>query len=398
LWAARYSERARPWLADALWFVIPLLPVINIVPLNLKPLVANRFLYLPMLGVAALLARALAAAVGRPGPRAPATVISMVIAFVACIVVTTRYLPAFATDEASIAYEHALHPEDTMLLADLANRQAGRGQLHEALLTALEGYKAAAQQREHTPRIRFLLLAARYLNDGLHDHQHTELRALDAFYSALEQGQEARLEVPPLRIVTQLGDKDRAMLRRDIDDFVVPRAMLAARMGNLPLAIAQLSRAGQEDSRQARAFRMLALLLERSEQHEAALGALARAEAAAPAHAETILIRKRITDAHALFERAAADPAQGVVARAHAFLILGSPALAARTMDAALASQPDEPLFLATRARIDAIDGNFAAARGRVQAAQTRLPARAEDFAAVLREIEAAEDQASAKN
>jgi hypothetical protein len=47
----------RPAFADLLWFVVPLLPVVNVLDLGSRNLTADRFLYLPMLGVVAILAR-----------------------------------------------------------------------------------------------------------------------------------------------------------------------------------------------------------------------------------------------------------------------------------------------------------------------------------------------------
>lgn len=56
--AAWRRPRLRPWLADLAWFVVLLVPVLNLVAIRTSTLVAARFLYLPLLGASALLARA----------------------------------------------------------------------------------------------------------------------------------------------------------------------------------------------------------------------------------------------------------------------------------------------------------------------------------------------------
>ena len=57
-WLAWRRAGLRPYLADALWLLVPLAPVSNLWSLQGGTLVADRYLYLPMLGVGALLARA----------------------------------------------------------------------------------------------------------------------------------------------------------------------------------------------------------------------------------------------------------------------------------------------------------------------------------------------------
>jgi len=54
----------RPWLADALWLLVPLAPVLNLVPMFPCTFIAQRFLYLPGLGLSALVLRALLALEG----------------------------------------------------------------------------------------------------------------------------------------------------------------------------------------------------------------------------------------------------------------------------------------------------------------------------------------------
>ncbi len=390
-WLASRSERVRPWLADALWFFVPLLPVLNLLPLTLKALVANRFLYLPLLGVVAVVARAVPAGFARGGVRSALTLLTVVALFVGCAFFTTRYLPAFASDEASIRYERTLHPDSTWLLEELAERQAARGQTDAALHTALDGYRAAERLRERTPRIRFMLLAAHLLGDRLHDFQALELGELAEFYAALERGERAQLDVPPLRIGFALSTQDRASVLADIDEYVVPRAMIDARVGRVDDAIAGLARAVQDQPRAAVGLRALALLLAREERYVAAGATLARAEAAAPSHPDTAALRQHMADAHELFTRSTRSATEAAVARAHAYLVLAAPGRAARTIDQALAALPNDLTLIATRARIDAIDGNFSAARARLGAARSTFPNAAPDLEAVEREIDAVE-------
>ena len=155
--AAWRTRRDRGWLADALWFALPIAPVLNLTPLGLDVLAADRFLYLPMLGVAALAARALS------GARAPAALLVAGAVAVAWAVTSARGVERWERETTLWAHELSLRPTDAWVATHLSTGLLAEERYAEALDVVARTWRrigrpsAVAETRLSLLRARALL-------------------------------------------------------------------------------------------------------------------------------------------------------------------------------------------------------------------------------------------------
>lgn len=133
------GARSCGWFAMGwFWFVVALLPVIGIVPIG-STWVADRYSYLPSVGICVVVAWALRGCAARKGLQAGAWVLALLI-LAGLVVVTTRNLPRWKNSIAmfSDAVENGSHPAAHLnlgvALADQGNHS-----------TAIEHYTRAIQ-------------------------------------------------------------------------------------------------------------------------------------------------------------------------------------------------------------------------------------------------------------
>ncbi len=448
---ARRRPALRPWLADAALFFLLLGPVLNVVPLKLKPLIAERFLYLPLLGIAALVARAAASWLrgggerarvlpghqlaspfrpsepmipssfssrGRHAPPPPAEQSSpgppptrgrfaahsldgTNFRAVLLVAVSTPLLMAAAAatvtrsqdflDEATLwEHEVAVHPHEAFPLRMLAYQRLQVRRLDEGLSLALRGYALA--QDDRPMRIALALLAARALAEMTGDGDRRTLRALAELYDGLPALRPARLETANVRVALTLKQSELPLLE-DSRGFVIPRALVHARLGRFTQARASLRAFLARHPSDLDCWHALALVEVRAGDMAAAQRALGQALARAPANPLLRSLQVRMTNALALLAHRDADPVRRALAQAQAYLMLSAPGLAAAVLDRALADDPASPVLVSMRAKVEAIDGDFAGARARIAAARSRLPQAGPLWSATLEEIAAAEAQ-----
>jgi hypothetical protein len=122
----------RPWLGDLLWFIVPLAPVLNVVPIWPAYYVSERHLYWPLLGLAALVARA-ATFVPEFSTNArrlsAATAVVVLCAYGAGASAHARH---FRSSEKLEEYELALRPNDMAVALALYRTRLGEHRDDEA--------------------------------------------------------------------------------------------------------------------------------------------------------------------------------------------------------------------------------------------------------------------------
>ncbi len=204
---------ARPPVADLAWFALALLPVANPVELNLSQLVADRYLYLPHLFLAAVLARAVLPALRSPA-RLPAA----------------GSLVAVCAALGSLAFAHARHFHDELGLwrhevsVDRANPMARLSQARaiasqrrygEALGEVRQALVDANAQGARAVQMDGVLLSAALLLDGLPDADQRGLMSVRAFLDGLgnHPGRPAVLDAGGLRMQLTLQPADAARVR-----------------------------------------------------------------------------------------------------------------------------------------------------------------------------------------
>jgi tetratricopeptide (TPR) repeat protein len=222
--------RARPYLADTLWWLVPLAPVFNVMPLHLNVLVAGRFLYWPLLGLAAIAARALLFALERGGTPRRAALALGGAAVLGCGFVTVRHLPTLLENESLWRYEHTLEPRNTLAAQSLAAVLRAKGRNDEALDVLLRTHALPTTAR--TPEIAesIALEAVEILLRATPDRDRVELFAVRTFYDSLARTGAAILSVRGVRIALAPSAPRLAKLLGKPLGYRLPRALVAMRL------------------------------------------------------------------------------------------------------------------------------------------------------------------------
>jgi hypothetical protein len=385
----------RPWLADGAWFVLALLPVLNLLPLGLKALVADRYLYLPMLGISALLARAVAEL--WPRARTAARVACGAVALgaaLAFMTVTWSHSRAFASDDALWQRELALDPARRYVLEANTNMRLNAGDHAGAQALARAGL-ALAHDHGVDLSTGFKLLAARAAVLATRDSDRVRLLELRTFYDRLAGGREAMIELddPGARAPWVLTFDDFAspakakLSASELIDFHHTRAELHARTGDLPGARTVLADALRAFPRAAALLARLAVIHALEHRFAAANAAAAEAVRLAPAARYALAARRAVVMASRIGASEPTDARTSVLRDAQIELLLGAFGLARARLAAALAANPTDVGLIALAVRTDALDRRPDLARARLEQAQRAHPESAAHWQSLLAEL-----------
>lgn len=126
------SRLSVPWLAAGwLWYLVTLLPVIGLVQVGAQSM-ADRYTYLPLIGVFLAAVWGCAAAVTRQPRFAPAAPIAAGIALVACVLLTQRQVGFWRDGETLFAHAASITPGSWPALYNLGLARESRGDLEGA--------------------------------------------------------------------------------------------------------------------------------------------------------------------------------------------------------------------------------------------------------------------------
>lgn len=367
----------RSWLADASWFVGPLVPVMNLLPMGTYTLVSERFLYLPLLGVAALVGRALATAQVRPRPVAIAANAGAGVIVAAFLAVTVPHLAHFQDDASLWAYERRLDPEN-LVVAQQAATVALRQRRHAEAIAILEaGRVAAVAQRDATRAAAFALGQGAALMEAASDADVSTLHAVRAFLEEFERTGRLALEAGPVSFSFDVPDRVRVDLAADPTRFLGPRAAVWARTAPPdqaePYALEMVALAPHD----AGGHVLLALLLARQGRFQEADAVIVRALHRFPGDREVTLAARRVSTAAVLAAAPALESGERMLRDARVQLALGSPAAARREL-AAMGDAKRGPELVLVAVQIEVADRRFQAALAMLDQAALREPERSE--------------------
>jgi hypothetical protein len=257
----------RPAFADVLWFVVPLLPVVNLIDLGSRNLTADRFLYLPMLGVAAILARGMLWLLDQRPAMGKASAVTIALFVVGFAVVTSLHSRVFASSSSFWEYEARRNTENPFALHAVGTARTLAG-LRDTGLAFLERAQQVAEGTcVHADQVR----AAKDLGWAL------SLRARPSDRQELIQMRAAYAQVPssgffaydgPSGWSVQLTPEEARDFVSDELHYILPRATIEARLGNIDEAVKLLEAAGSvgELHPQARSLRLRLLAVRRHAQ------------------------------------------------------------------------------------------------------------------------------------
>jgi hypothetical protein len=225
-------------------YVVTLLPTSNIRSTEMVTLISERFLYLPVLGLAwvvgALLARADRTWARRAG-------IVVAVAFVATSVLSFRRAQDYADDERFWARELRLHP-DSNEARDFALGKAIERKQYRAALALLLEIKTASDTygRSYVHEMDHVIQLATLVGRLTPDHDVADLRAIDRFCAQLLEPTSTLAELHvgdvAMSLSTRPGSDPKGIFRARL---LALRAELQGRLGDDRAAIgyAQQARA-----------------------------------------------------------------------------------------------------------------------------------------------------------
>jgi Tfp pilus assembly protein PilF len=173
--------RSRPYLAVGwLWFLGGLLPVIGIIQLGSHAM-ADRYMYVPLIGLAIMLAWGLhdaASSAGglrrAEGPRAVSVAVAVAM-LAACAAVSARQVGYWKNDETLFTHAVAVTRDNYLMLTNLGHMHASRGDLQ----TARDCFIASMTAKPNHPE-------AHYNMALLFDTEHKPREAIDHYKRAIE--------------------------------------------------------------------------------------------------------------------------------------------------------------------------------------------------------------------
>ena len=176
-------------------FFASILPTSNVVPTAMMTLVSDRFLYLPMIGLAFALVAAIELLAERP--RRLATVAAGACALVLGVASVAR-ADDFTDDAAFWARERRLHPDSLEAIRVEISRAERAHDFRKALALAAEGQRVAAASYSHVgDEADFIIFGARFLALTTPDREADRLRAIARF---CDEAADARAQTASLTL------------------------------------------------------------------------------------------------------------------------------------------------------------------------------------------------------
>ena len=381
----------RPWLADGMWFLWPLLPVLNIVPMHTYSLVADRFLYLPMIGVAALLLRALSLLQTRAvfvRWAAAGAVLTVLAGFAP---LTALHAWNFRSGRALWTHEHELQPRNVIARGQMVHFATAERRFDDALVLLREGHRRSIANRDFPSAVHFLLRAAGILLATTSDADQATLSQVRAFYDRLAREPVIELRTSRLTVGMRLPPALWQSTIEGIEDFRLPRATAYSRTGRLSEAREQFVDIVGDMPRAAIAWHGLGLVEARQGRWDEALSSMERAARHLPADPTIESARLRLADAHRIAMQPIPDDASKAIRDARVQSMLGSPEASRQILDAAMTRHPGRADLVMSRAQADVNDGRFDLARRVLERARDGDPAHVAEWNLALQRLDEAE-------
>ena len=242
----------RPWLADLAWFIVPLLPVLHLIRPLWSGFASERFLALPLLGVAASAARGLSVV---SWPRARLGVVVAVALSVLFGLISAQHMRDFKDNETLWSFELLVHPENVRAQESYANHLVSEHRWAEAAAVL----KVAAQQPGLPLETdRRVMALAKSLRGSTPESDRETWGAIGTFYRAVLLGEGA----PTLRVsgTAYVLSSPPAEVVRDVSavsvggDFAGDSLEGLARGGQLQLAVRLVPKVLQAPNASSRRF------------------------------------------------------------------------------------------------------------------------------------------------
>ncbi|HEX8436184.1 hypothetical protein [Archangium sp.] len=384
---ARFRPAVRPWLADAFWFAVPLAPVL-LFPISPKSMIADRLLYVPLIGLGALVARALVRLDRVPRAVRLGVLGGGIVLLVAFAGATARLSGMFQDGMTLRVYEYRLRPTLPSNVDDLVRELLSQNRYGLAQELALQRLELPSDADSRA------LAAATWAYTRIQTTRDTDpetLRALGRFLDALRDASQptARLSLDGRELRVEVSPKARAAIltRRDLGHYGYYRALVFARTLELERAESLFRVVTEEAESWPAGWEAYVRSLAWQEKWDQALDTLQRAERRFGPEGWGPL-RAMIQQGKAFQLRPPSDAAQAVAQRAALMSQLGLPARSYALLEGLGPEAKRQPEVIHATVQVYLSDKQFERARELLQWAQRAVPEHAQEFADALREVE----------
>lgn len=365
---------SRTWLGPLALFFVPLLPVSNFVLRNNQALAADRYLYLPLVGVIALAAAPLSRALGRGPRQRTVTVFGFGCLFLAACVATVHSSERFADDRALFEHEVSLDPGSHVACQELARLMRAEGDFDGASRVLARALRIAKRHGDRSAQVRLGLAYLRTELGRRHDLDQSGLLTIRAAYDGVAHDGKVRISAPHLAIHVDLSPASRIEVMTDTEGFAIPRAQVHARTGDPAGAARLLAGVLRRQPDHAEAYNLRAVVLARGGDYDGALETLTLGGTRAGGPTRFDSARTLVERARTIAERPVDDPTLAIVRDANVQLILGSPGAARAMLEPVVRAHPDVLVATLILAHVEASDRLPERARALLDAAEQRFP------------------------
>jgi 4-amino-4-deoxy-L-arabinose transferase-like glycosyltransferase len=361
--AALRWKQYRPWARDAIWVLLLLIPVLQIIPLGTKWLTAYRYLYLPMMGVCALVARGVISL--QPGPMRMGFV-GICLLFVTMSTATTLvYQDVFISEDSLWTYEAQTHPDNPVVWMNLGDGRWNKQAEDQATRYWLRGYEVASQQGNRDFQARFSLKVVRTLVVGqgsyrISDADQPRLENIRGFYDALFATGVSELDAGSMVLKADLRASTVGLGVSGTDLLLLPRAMVTMRTSRLEDAAQQLDVILAKDRASEEVWAQRILVEGRRFRWKEVLALLEKAQTLYPGSPRLDVVSQQIGEAHKLFFQPLPpdwpEEVRRAVNQTLSLLTLGGYQQARWVLEPVLKIHPRQVLLWEARADIDKRD------------------------------------------
>ncbi len=371
--------RGRPWLTDVAWFFLFLAPVLNIVDFHGYGLAAERFLYVPIFGVAALFGRVVARA-SNEAPRSPALLgLAVCTILIACGVSTRQHVSHFRHSQALWEYEVGRNPGNLHALELVGTANVGKDPTR-AIRLFQRGYTRAMEHCNSALAARFALLSTKQLVGITADTDQSQLLALRTFYDLALTKHRLELLGPEISLNMEIPESFAPQLLGDGSLFGIPHAAVTMRTMDLSDAEALVGQILAMDPDNDTAWVLLARIHARLGRYADAKASLDHARQRAPENPAISAFGRALQRAMRVASQPAENERQERLRSAQVNVLLGAPEAARRVLQPELDSNPADPIIVLAYVRTMVADGRIDLAEEVIANAEKVAPENAENW------------------
>lgn len=373
------SLRGKPWVGAVAWFFLFLVPVLNIIDLGAHGLAGERFLYLPLFGVSALLARGVTVVWSRPMASRALVTLMVAGALAACSVTTHRHVADFQDSLTLWRNEAEENPENLYAL-ELVARQRSASNPALALSLYKAGFERADSQCNTALGARFALLATARLVGMVGDTHQDRLLDLRAFYDRLVLANRIELAWPEMALEITLPEDVADALKNDPSLVRIPHAIVTMRTLDLDEAHQKVERILEVDPDLDGAWLLLSRIQARQGRFDEAERSIDEARKRAPGNPGIETLGAALAQARQISALSVADQRGRKVREAQVQVVLQAPEAARRILEPELEERPADPLLLLAYVRTVTADRRFDLASAAIDRAEAAAPEEAEKW------------------